>query len=402
MQNTPLHNDILGADMLLNIKKSGGSEISFGSSRSKSGKKKHSSSSSSSSSDIDVKSYSSARKRKPIVDDASSTISSISSSSSSSSGSSSSMMSSISSQIETRRLTQDEIMTLKRELLYQFDRMERKGMKVPKKFTLASSLDEMKLEFDRLKADKEVDISVKFQRKVLMAVVTGTEFFNSKFDPFSIKLDGWSESINENLIDYDEVFEELHQKYKGKAKMAPELKLLFMLGGSAFMYHLSNTMFKSSFPGIETVMKQNPDLMKQFASATINTMTNNSMGQAPQSQPPPAPASSGGGLGGLLSGLFGFNTPSTPPPAASAGPPRTQMRGPTNVDDILRDFQRQQQNEQQQTPGSNNDRLEVMSTISESEISEMPEDASVSGVFPTKGRKVGKSAAAAARRTLDI
>lgn len=306
-------------------------------------------------------------------------------------------------------------MNLKREMIYQFDRMERKGMKVPKKFTLASSLDEMKLEYERLKTDREIDISVKFQRKVMMAIVTGTEFFNNKFDPFSVKLDGWSESINENLMDYDEVFEELHNKYKGKAKMAPELKLLFMLGGSAFMYHLSNTMFKSSFPGLETVMKQNPDLMKQFASATINTMANGAMGGAPNK--PPAQSGGGGGLGGLLSGLFGFGggggggpfgggAPSGPPQPPPA--PRAQMRGPTNVDDILREFQTQQQAAQSGTPhppaSINNDRLEVMSTISESEISEMPDDASVSGVFPTRGRKKagGSSAAAAARRTLNI
>ena len=53
--------------------------------------------------------------------------------------------------------------------------------------------------------------------------------------------------------------------------MAPELRLLLSLGGSAFMFHLTNTMFKSSLPGMEDVMRQNPDLMKQFASAAANT-----------------------------------------------------------------------------------------------------------------------------------
>ena len=32
-------------------------------------------------------------------------------------------------------------------------------------------------------------------------------FLNNKFDPFDIKLDGWSESVNENLSDFDEAFE---------------------------------------------------------------------------------------------------------------------------------------------------------------------------------------------------
>ena len=88
------------------------------------------------------------------------------------------------------------------------------------------------------------------------------------------KLDGWSEQVNENIEEYNEVFEELHDKYKEKAKIAPELKLLFMMGGSAFMYHITNSMFKNSVPGMEDIMKQNPDLMKQFvnAAATIKWM----------------------------------------------------------------------------------------------------------------------------------
>ena len=40
---------------------------------------------------------------------------------------------------------------------------------------------------------------------MLMACITGVEFLNGKFDPFNIKLDGWSESMNEGINDYDEL-----------------------------------------------------------------------------------------------------------------------------------------------------------------------------------------------------
>jgi len=106
----------------------------------------------------------------------------------------------------------------------------------------------------------------------MMAAITGLEFLNNKFDPFDLKLDGWSESVNENIIDYDEIFEELSEKYGGKSEMAPEIKLLMMLGGSAFMFHLTNTMFKTSIPGMDDIMKQNPDLMKQFAKAAVSSI----------------------------------------------------------------------------------------------------------------------------------
>ena len=117
--------------------------------------------------------------------------------------------------------------------------------------------------------EKELDNSIKFSRKMLMACVTGIEFLNNKFDPFDVKLDGWSESVHENVNDYDDVFEELHEKYKDRAKIAPELKLMLALGGSAFMFHLSNTMFKSQLPGADEILRQNPELVRQFAGYQI-------------------------------------------------------------------------------------------------------------------------------------
>lgn len=279
------------------------------------------------------------------------------------------------------RLSQEDILNAKREMLYQFDRIEKKGIKVPKKFSLSSSLDEMKAEYERLKRDRELDISVKFQRKMLMTFVTGAEFLNNKFDPFDVKLDGWSESINDNVSDYDEVFEELHEKYKGKAKMPPEMKLMFMVGGSAFMFHLTNTMFKSSLPGLDQVMKQNPELMKQFASATMNTMSNNN-------------PSFGNGLGGILGSIMNFGGdgggaqmphPMAPPQPSNMTKPSVQMRGPTNVDDILKELHK---------PSIENERVELVSTMSESDITDIPDDASVSGIF---SKKKGKG-----RRTLNI
>ena len=56
---------------------------------------------------------------------------------------------------------------------------------------------------------------------MLMACITGVEFLNNKFDPFDVKLDGWSEQINENIDDYDEIFAELHEKYQVKGNYGP-------------------------------------------------------------------------------------------------------------------------------------------------------------------------------------
>ena len=173
----------------------------------------------------------------------------------------------------------------KEELLMKFERLKRLGYNIPYQFNMTSDLETMKYEYDKLKKEKEIENGIKFSRKMLMACTTGIEFLNNKFDPFDVKLDGWSESIHENINDYDDVFTELYEKYHTSSNMAPELKLIFMLGGSAFMFHLTNTMFKSNLPNMQDILRQNPNLMGQFAQGF------NPQQQSPQQQqyqqPPP-------------------------------------------------------------------------------------------------------------------
>jgi len=176
------------------------------------------------------------------------------------------------------KLSPEETLVEKFKVLRKLEEIERKGGKLTKKYSMESALSEMQGEYEMIIAEKERSNSCKFQGKMLMAAITGLEFLNNKFDPFDVKLDGWGEQVNENIDEYDEIFGELHEKYKSKAKMAPELKLLFQLGGSAIMVHMSNTMFKSSMPGMDDIMKQNPELMQQFTSAAVNSMQNTNPG----------------------------------------------------------------------------------------------------------------------------
>ena len=169
-------------------------------------------------------------------------------------------------------MSAQEVKNEKIDLIYKFKKLESQGIRTTMNYNMNSHLEDMRNEYLKLKKQREVDNSIKLQRKVIMAAITGLEYLNNKFDPFDVKLDGWSESINENITDYDEVFEELAEKYGGRSEMAPELKLVMMLGGSAFMFHLTNTMFKSSIPGMDDILKQNPDLMNQFAKAAVGSI----------------------------------------------------------------------------------------------------------------------------------
>ena len=155
----------------------------------------------------------------------------------------------------------------KADLLNKISRLSKKGIATSARLTIYSDIDEIRTEYKRMIYGIEVDRSVKFQRRMLVACVTGLEFLNDKFDPFDLELNGWSQNMMENVEDYDGVFEELYNKYKTKVNVAPEIKLMLMVGGSGLMFHLTNSMFKAAVPNVSQVMKQNPDLMRNMVDA---------------------------------------------------------------------------------------------------------------------------------------
>src|SRR5210317_548471 len=159
----------------------------------------------------------------------------------------------------------------KADLINKLGRLEKKGFAVNKRLNAYSNVEELRSEVKRITYSIDVEQSIRFSRRMLVACVTGLEFLNKRYNPFEIQLEGWSESVMENVDDYDGVFEELYVKYRSKVSVAPEVKLIMMLGGSAMMFHLTNSMFKSVMPNMNDVMKQNPDLVKNMMAAVQNT-----------------------------------------------------------------------------------------------------------------------------------
>ena len=246
-------------------------------------------------------------------------------------------------------MNQNDIKNEKIDLVYKFKKLESQGIDTTMNYNMNSNLDDMRNEYIKLKKQRELENSVKFQRKMLMAIITAIEFLNGKFDPFDIKLNGWSESVNENVNDYDEIFEELHAKYGGGTDMAPEIRLILMLGGSAFMFHLTNTMLKSSMPSIDKLFSQNPDLMNQFAnSARGGSDPKQPEKQSNQSMPPGLDGMMNNMMGGLMGGLMGGGggIPGMGGGIPGMGseipkpkpPPKQKMSGPENIDDIVNDM----------------------------------------------------------------
>lgn len=243
---------------------------------------------------------------------------------------------SVPSASETRPSSSDELHE-KFKYIRLLEDLEKKGASLRKQYDMESSLLEMKGEYETIIREKEKANSVKFQGKMLMAAITGMEFMNTKFDPFDIHLDGWGEQVNENLQEYDDIFGELHEKYKSKGKLAPEIKLMFQLAGSAIMIHMSNTLLKSAMPGMDDIMRQNPDLMQQFTKAAVDQMSNNNnagfgnfMEMANNSRPDLDQARS---------------TQSVGEPVERSQ--RPEMKGPEDISDILSGLKLEEKGEKQ-------------------------------------------------------
>jgi hypothetical protein len=206
---------------------------------------------------------------------------------------------------------------------------------------------------------------------MMMGLVTGVEWMNNKFDPFDLKLDGWSEGVHENIDDYDDIFEELYDKYKERGKMPPEARLMFQLAGSGFMCHVTNSFFRSKMPSADDIFKKNPELAKQFAAAAASSASpgfGNFMGMAMGVPPGGQGAGSGAGAGVPMAapqpmgvpinmasgpGAF-FNSPQMPQNVAAAPSPkivRREMSGPRDVDDILKTFEEVRRAEEQAREG---------------------------------------------------
>lgn len=169
-------------------------------------------------------------------------------------------------------LSEREKRRKKRVMIKNLEEWHEKGIiKNISHFNMDSDYDEVEDEYEGAMEDKRKRDSVKIQQNWLITLVNTIEYGNSMFNPFDINLDGWGETISEDIDSYNEIFEQLHEKYKG-GKMSPELSLLLRLGFSASVIHFSNKALSTATPGFNDVIKSSPELMKMFTDATVNSM----------------------------------------------------------------------------------------------------------------------------------
>lgn len=204
----------------------------------------------------------------------------------------------------------------KSTLLYKINQVLARGKILTTPLSMENTLEDLRNEFERLKTTMENEKAVKFCKQSLLMIIQGVEMMNTRFDPIGVDLDGWSENVGYSMEnqDYDDVLSELYEKYKGSGQMSPELKLVFMILGSATMFSMTKKLSKME-------------------------------------------SDSGNGLGGLMNLLNLAKTPApapTPPVAPQQQTPMFRQQPQQHQSPMFKQPQQQQQTQQNQNQEESN------------------------------------------------
>jgi hypothetical protein len=244
----------------------------------------------------------------------------------------------------------------KLDLLTKLDNLRSRGH-IIRDFDLTSKLLDIKKETFRVQRSIEVSSSIKFQQKMLMALVSGVEYANKRFDPFSIDLDGWSENVFENIEDFNNVFERLYDKYRKRGEMAPEIELMLTLAGSAFMFNMSNHLFKQMSQPFQGQMKN----LRQSVKAAFNQSKSNQQAQTPSRQEDTLSVPSFQDIGASVLNSVFKNRTAPQPPVQEPSVRDVQMDNFKNLSDILK-------NDKENDILLDHDRFSIASSSSDSVI----------------------------------
>lgn len=102
------------------------------------------------------------------------------------------------------------------------------------------SIEDIRYEVFRATRDANKKKNVKIMQKGLVTVAAVLEMANKMYNPFKMRLDGYSKSLLMTIHDYDDIFEELHWKYCDSLSVPVELRLAFAIGSSMWVFHMGN------------------------------------------------------------------------------------------------------------------------------------------------------------------
>jgi len=169
---------------------------------------------------------------------------------------------------EYNELSPDKQMLKRLDMLRKLGELVQYGVKLSQNYNMNSDYFAMKYEYELHKNIRAKQNSVNWMSSLMLNCIYGIEILNEKYNPFDLKLKNWSEQINADINNYYDVFGEIYEKYNQPGKnMAPELKLVLMISGSALKFHLNNTLLSQNNkipPNLTQNTEQDPAILEQI------------------------------------------------------------------------------------------------------------------------------------------
>jgi hypothetical protein len=197
-----------------------------------------------------------------------------------------------------------------------------------KRFTLDSPIEEMKMELEFIRREKAMDQTIKQFCDWYITGMSALEWSSKNvaiMQAFGLNLSGLSESAQMNVADMEEDFEELYDLYGDKLKMHPLVRIPIRTCMMVYMVHLTNQMAqKAPIPNIDQILKTNPDIARQLATAAMQQQSQSMRGsaQVPTTMAPPPPSNPLAGLSSFMSSMM----PPPPPQQTNVRPPPTSIK----------------------------------------------------------------------------
>ena len=244
------------------------------------------------------------------------------------------------------RMSDEHNQRKKYEMLRKFDRLAKLGVPLRKRFTMESSIEDMELELEFIRKEKDMDRTIQQFSEWFVTGMGGLEWSSKNValvKAFGLQLDGLSEAAQMKVGDMEEDFEELYELYGDKLRMHPLVRIPIRTCMMVYMVHLTNQMVqKSPIPNIDSILRTNPDIARQLATAAMQSQAG--VNHRPSAQPPQM-APSVNPLGGLQSFMSSMMPPPPPPqsikspvkinkpqpPVAQIRVAQPELKPPTNI-----------------------------------------------------------------------
>lgn len=163
-------------------------------------------------------------------------------------------------------LSKEKLQLRKFDILRKLAELKMRGIQLSQNYNINSDYKTMKFEYDMRKGLQQKQNGVDMACGLFLHTIYFVENLNEKYDPFGIKLKGWTNFVNSDLSVYQEIFGELYDKwFKSGKGLGPEIRLLYHISIGVLSLHLNNK-YGEGFSSFKT---ENPDLVEKMRKKAV-------------------------------------------------------------------------------------------------------------------------------------